>query len=214
MSTPSAFLAGGPPGPAGPAGATGPQGPTGPAGSGSGATVAATIAGLGTVSDGKLGAIVTGGDLLYLIYSATLGKWISPPIVSGSPAGQQAASGVNWVALNSDFRFRWTELQVAGLKVQARGLFEGVDTQNDQNGMSGRFVKYTNSVPALANAVGLAQTNFGTMNYLAHQSGMIDWTDLALPAANFAAVQIQASTQDPNGHSGGFWGTLWIRFTS
>jgi hypothetical protein len=185
-----------------------------PAAAASGATVASTIAGLGAGVDGKIGLIVTGTEILYLIYSATAGKWISPPVVAGSPTGQQATSGVNWVGLNHDLRFPWSALQIAGLKVQARGLIEGVDTQNDQNGCNGRFVRYTNSVPAAANGVSVAQTNFGAMNYLAHQSGMIDWTDLAMPAANYAMVQLQASTQDSNNHSGAFWGTLWMRFTS
>src|SRR3990167_6523753 len=54
-----------------------------------GATVATTVAGLGTATDGKIGLIRAGStpfDFVQVIYDATYAKWVSP-VVASLPSG-------------------------------------------------------------------------------------------------------------------------------
>src|SRR3990167_8865604 len=64
-----------------------------------GATVATTVAGLGTATDGKIGLIRAGStpfDFVQVIYDATYAKWVSAPffiIRNGTGANNGVAPG-------------------------------------------------------------------------------------------------------------------------
>src|SRR5262249_1623981 len=102
------------------------------------ATVAATVAALGAAADGKLGFIVTGGFTVPLIYSSTIGKWISPefPVsMAGHPSrngqGGRPDETLNLLTDRHPSAMRYRELHVAGLRLQTNTIvtMTGTDPQ-------------------------------------------------------------------------------------
>jgi len=96
-----------------------------------GATVATTVAGLGTATGGKIGLIRAGStpfDFVQVIYDATYAKWVSAPCVGASAlwVGTLAAPAT-WTTLESANAqvcfgrwFPWAVLDTGGLVPQFR----------------------------------------------------------------------------------------------
>ncbi len=183
---------------------------------GSGAAVATTVAGLGTGVDGSIGLVRVGSspfDFVALLYDATYGKWVSAPWFCHS--GSVSVSGTTWSdVLPQRVIFQWGAFNTAGLKLQGKMEVDGVDTSNNQNGCYARFYTGNNTTTQEANNAAVAPTSFGSMNYLAHQGGVLNWTDLAISANTYGSVRFQNSTQDSNGHAGTFVSTCYLRWTS
>jgi hypothetical protein len=123
----------------------------------SGATVATTVAGLGTPNDGKLGHLKLGTtpfDFIALTYDATYGKWVSAAekmiavsgsrylgdadrfIAMGDAAGSSDATGNASYFAGTPY-LPWRPLDTAGLKPQFR--FAG--RLYDENSNAGKTTK-------------------------------------------------------------------------
>ena len=96
-----------------------------------GATVATTVAGLGTAANGKQGLIRAGSspyEEIELIYDSTKAKWVSQPMSFGAPAG--SVNAFNEAGPVSAIIPNWSALVTAGLSMEVRAMFWWVCNQS------------------------------------------------------------------------------------
>jgi hypothetical protein len=174
-------------------GPAGPQGPTGPPGSsGGGATVATTVAGLGTASNGQMGLIRAGSspyEEIGLIYDSTKGKWVSHEYVFAMPgsSGTVSASAdvmVLWALIDG-----WDSIKTAGLTMEARLSFfmnANVTTNNGYDFVVGSQA-ITAGYPTTAAAIGTYLANVRTLPTASNRGYDTGWL-AANPASNNRAI--------------------------
>jgi hypothetical protein len=186
-----------------------------------GATVASTVAGLGTGTDGKLGLLVLPNDVIPLTYSATLSRWLSSPIYVGK-AGPTNTGGT-WVRISPEFEYRCDEMITAGLKIQARAFVEGRDSSNSQNytaatrvarysAATGSWVLATDSNQVVViNPVTLPSISYGAYGGLE-----VPWGDVPNPTAGMQLAKVRAEGGNQNSGQGNadYWAALWVRYSS
>lgn len=109
------------------------------------AVVATTIAGLGAGRAGKLGLIRAGDQFLRVVYSASLGKWVSAPMQLGRQTSDFSSSHDVFTILAQlrmrRMEFPFKDLYDAGLRPQVfiSGFKSGGDVSGATDGVLGQL---------------------------------------------------------------------------
>lgn len=190
----------------------------------SGATVATTVAGLGTGADGKLGLLRTGSspyDFTALVYDATYGKWVSAETTQwvSSVAVAQAAADTGITILQNtagveNFMYAgyiphkpYTD---AGLTLQARLAFRLV---NDAGTLTFKLHGYPQADGDTTLGTDSNVTVFNTLTLTTKTVKDSGWVAAAVPATPKALLLLAIGlTQSVNANTIGVLSlqTRWI----
>lgn len=147
-----------------------------------GATEAATVAGLGTGVDGRVGRLRMGSspyDFIDVVYDATYGKWVSKAEEFSCPASN---NGVNSVYADVSFApspplLPWKPLDTAGLKPQFRAVFGCTEAGGDNGGF--KIGWFGQDAGGAQQAEVLLTTGILTFSNAANQLKDTGWQDIA-----------------------------------
>lgn len=154
------------------------------AGGAGGATVATTVAGLGTASDGKLGLIRAGSspyEMVQLIYDATYAHWVSHPYpTTNDNLNGATTTNTAYVLVSSNGLQRvwlpWAVLNTAGLTWQFR--LTGQVTATAGNTTSAALQVFSGNIGSTAANQG---ANFATISTTSTTTNVQDSGWVSLP---------------------------------